>query len=152
MDGHLIVTDSATSQRMGGIRQKGTSPELAVRKALTALGLRYRVNNRDLRENVGKLRGTNFMRIIDVSLSEMLSRTVLTSGTTIVSLTAFFYWGTGPLKDFSLTLIIGIILGTYSSIFVALPLTHWLDRRFFSKMPQRKRARPVGQKKAEAVV
>lgn len=48
MDGHLIVTDSATSQRMGGIRQKGTSPELAVRKALTALGLRYRVNNRDL--------------------------------------------------------------------------------------------------------
>lgn len=128
---------------------------ITVAALLTIVG--YSVNDTvvvydRVRENVGKLRGTNFMRIIDVSLSEMLSRTVLTSGTTIVSLTAFFYWGTGPLKDFSLTLIIGIILGTYSSIFVALPLTHWLDRRFFSKMPQRKRARPVGQKKAEAVV
>ncbi len=48
VDGHLIVFDSATSQRMGGIRQKGTSPELAVRKQLTELGCRYRVNNRDL--------------------------------------------------------------------------------------------------------
>ena len=48
IDGHLLVLDSATSKRMGGIRQSGTSPELAVRKALSRLGLRYRVKNRDL--------------------------------------------------------------------------------------------------------
>jgi preprotein translocase subunit SecF len=40
--------------------------------------------------------------------------------------------GTGALKDFALTMIIGTVLGTYSSIYVALPLTHWLDQRFFS--------------------
>lgn len=48
VDGHLLVFDSHTSQRMAGVRQKNTSPELAVRRALTALGLRYRINNRDL--------------------------------------------------------------------------------------------------------
>ncbi len=104
-----------------------------------------------VRENLGKLRGTGFIKIINISLSEMLSRTLLTSGTTIMSLTAFFFWGTGSLKDFSLTLIIGMILGTYSSIYVALPLTHWLDSRFFSKVAPRK-PKGVRPKKAEAVV
>lgn len=105
-----------------------------------------------VRENLGKLRGTPFRRVIDVSLSEMLNRTVITSGTTIFSLTAFFYWGTGTLKDFAFTLITGLILGTYSSIYVALPITYWLDQRFFSKLAPRKAARPVRAKKAEAVV
>lgn len=43
-----IVTDAATSRRMADVRQKDTTPELAVRRALTMLGLRYRVRNRDL--------------------------------------------------------------------------------------------------------
>jgi preprotein translocase subunit SecF len=104
-----------------------------------------------VRENLGKLRGTGFTKVIDISLSEMLSRTVLTSGTTIFSLSAFFYWGTGALEDFALTLVTGIVLGTYSSIYVALPLTYWLDRRFFSKVAP-KRAPQVRPKKAEAIV
>lgn len=84
-----------------------------------------------VRENLGKLRGSTFTHLIDISLSEMLNRTILTSGTTIFSLLCFFIWGTGALKDFALTLIIGLILGTYSSIYIALPLTEWLDRKFF---------------------
>jgi preprotein translocase subunit SecF len=104
-----------------------------------------------VRENLGKLRGGTFVNIINVSLSEMLSRTVLTSGTTIMSLAAFFYWGTGTLKDFALTLIVGLIFGTYSSIYVALPLTEWLDRRFFAKMAPQKSRGPV-RKKADAIV
>lgn len=83
-----------------------------------------------VRENLGKLRGSTFPRLINVSISEMLSRTVLTSGTTIMVLLCFFIWGTGTLRDFALTLIIGLILGTYSSIYVALPLTDFLDRKF----------------------
>src|SRR5690606_35632857 len=67
-----------------------------------------------IRENFGKMRGANFSKIINVSLSEMLSRTVLTSVTTIVSVSAFFVWGTGAVQDFALTLIIGMILGVYS--------------------------------------
>jgi preprotein translocase subunit SecF len=94
-----------------------------------------------VRENFGKLRGSSFLHLINVSLSEMMSRTILTSGTTIVSLVAFFVWGTGALKEFSLTLIIGLVLGTYSSIYVALPITEWLDRTFFKRMDDRKRSR-----------
>ena len=103
-----------------------------------------------VRENLGKMRGASFVNIINTSLSEMLNRTLLTSGTTIFSLAAFFYWGTGTLKDFALTLIIGLILGTYSSIYVALPLTDWLDRRFFSKLGRKDKKKGIGGKKASA--
>ncbi len=51
IDGYLLVFDSATSERMGGIRQRGTAAELVVRQALTRAGLRYRVHNRDLPGN-----------------------------------------------------------------------------------------------------
>ena len=104
-----------------------------------------------IRENFGKMRGANFTKIINVSLSETLSRTVLTSVTTIVSVSAFFVWGTGAVQDFALTLIIGMILGVYSSVFVALPITYWLDRVFFSKVAPKKERGPRA-KKAEAVV
>jgi preprotein translocase subunit SecF len=91
-----------------------------------------------VRENLAKLRGSPFIRLVNVSLSEMLNRTVLTSGTTVFSLVCFFIWGTGPLKDFAFTLIIGLALGTYSSIYVALPMTEWLDRKFFKQKPGRR--------------
>lgn len=86
-----------------------------------------------VRENLGKMRGSSFPQLINVSISEMLSRTVLTSGTTIMVLLCFFIWGTDTLRDFALTLIIGMVLGTYSSIYVALPLTDYLDRKFFAQ-------------------
>lgn len=99
-----------------------------------------------VRENLGKLRGATFASLINVSLSEMLSRTLITSGTTIFSLLAFFIRGTGTLKDFAFTLIIGLLLGTYSSIYVALPLTEWLDRMFFGNKtsPQKKKRSGAG--------
>jgi len=84
-----------------------------------------------IRENLGKHRGKTFAQIINLSVSETLSRTVLTSGATILSFLAFFVWGTGVIKDFALALLIGIVAGTYSSIYVAAPLTEWIDRRFF---------------------
>jgi preprotein translocase subunit SecF len=93
-----------------------------------------------VRENLGKLRGTSFTQLINTSLSEMMSRTVLTTFTTLLSLFAFFIWGTGALKDFALTLIIGMIFGVYSSIYVALPLTEWFDRKFFVHLGAKKKA------------
>jgi len=48
VDGHRITFDAKTSARMAGVRRAGTAPELAVRAALRALGLHYRVENRDL--------------------------------------------------------------------------------------------------------
>jgi preprotein translocase subunit SecF len=96
-----------------------------------------------VRENLGKLRGASFRHLINVSTSEMLGRTLLTNATVQISLLAFFIWGTGTLRDFALSLTIGMILGTYSTIYVALPLTEWFDRVVFARVgAQGKRSRP----------
>jgi preprotein translocase subunit SecF len=87
-----------------------------------------------VRENLGRMRGASMFHLVNVSLSEMMSRTILTSGVTMLALVCFFVWGTGTLKDFALTLVIGMVLGVYSSIYVALPLTEYLDRKFFAHM------------------
>jgi preprotein translocase subunit SecF len=87
-----------------------------------------------VRENLGKLRGTSFKQLINISISEMLGRTFITNGSVVFSLLAFFIWGTGTLKDFALTLVVGVVAGTYSSIYIALPLTETLDRLLFSKV------------------
>lgn len=107
-----------------------------------------------IRENLGKHRGKTFAQIINMSVSETLSRTVLTSGATMLSFIAFFVWGTGTIKDFALALLIGIVAGTYSSIYVAAPLTEWIDRRFFNSGATRKTGSAVraSGKKAAAVV
>jgi preprotein translocase subunit SecF len=89
-----------------------------------------------VRENLGKLRGASFRELINVSTSEMLGRTILTTATVQMALLAFFIWGTGTLKSFALTLTIGLIFGTYSTIYIALPVTEWLDRVIFSRIGQ----------------
>jgi preprotein translocase subunit SecF len=92
-----------------------------------------------IRENLGKHRGKSFAQIINLSVSETLSRTVLTSGATMLSFLAFFVYGTGVIKDFMLALLVGIIAGTYSSIYVAAPLTEWIDTRMSKRSDLKKR-------------
>jgi preprotein translocase subunit SecF len=116
-----------------------------VAAALTIVG--YSVNDTVIvydrvRENLGKLRGASFIKLINVSTSEMLGRTILTASTVLFSLQGLFIWGTGELKDFALALTIGVVLGMYSSIYVALPLTEWFETRFFAKMGNKKKPRP----------
>lgn len=82
-----------------------------------------------IRENLGKHRGKSFPDIINMSISETLSRTILTSGATMLSVLAFFIWGTGVIKDLAFGMVVGIVAGTYSSIYVAAPLTEWIDRK-----------------------
>jgi preprotein translocase subunit SecF len=127
-----------------------------VAAALTVVG--YSVNDTVIvydrvRENLGKLRGASFTRLINVSTSEMLGRTILTASTVLFSLLGLFFWGTGELKDFALALTIGVVLGMYSSIYVALPLTEWFETRFFAKMGNKKKGtrRPSAPKIASAV-
>ena len=104
-----------------------------------------------MRENMGKLRGASFVKLINVSTSEMLGRTVLTACTSLFSLQGLFIWGTGDLKDFALALTIGVVLGMYSSIYVALPLTEWFEARFFSRMGSKKKPRTTTRDIAPAV-
>jgi preprotein translocase subunit SecF len=86
-----------------------------------------------IRENLGKHRGKSFAQIINLSVSETLSRTILTSGAMLLSVLAFFIYGTGVIKDFMLALVVGTVAGTYSSIYVAAPLTEWIDTRMTKK-------------------
>ena len=57
----------------------------------------------------------------------------------MLSMLAFFIYGTGVIKDFMLALVVGIVAGTYSSIYVAAPLTEWIDTRMASKGDVKKR-------------
>ena len=106
-----------------------------------------------IRENLGRHRGKSFNDLINLSISEMLARTILTSLTTIMSLTAFLFLGTGAIKDFALALWVGVFTGTYSSIFIAAPVTEWLDRKVFASLMS-KTKKPAGPlpKHGEAVV
>jgi len=92
-----------------------------------------------IRENLGRYRGKSFAQIINLSVSETLSRTILTSCATMLSFLAFFVYGTGVIKDFMLALLVGIVAGTYSSIYVAAPLTEWIDRRMATRANVKKR-------------
>jgi preprotein translocase subunit SecF len=101
-----------------------------------------------IRENLSKHRGKSFPQIINLSVSETLSRTILTSSATMLSMLAFFFWGTGVIKDFALAMVAGIIVGTYSSVYIAAPLTaaidDWLQRR-----QKRIEVRPAPPRKAK---
>jgi len=103
---------------------------------LTILG--YSINDTivvydRIRENMGRLKDKSLRELINISTSQMLSRTIVTSGTTLLSVIAFFIWGTPVIQDISFALFCGILIGTYSSIYVAAPITEYMDKRFFNK-------------------
>jgi preprotein translocase subunit SecF len=81
-----------------------------------------------IRENVTKMKGMPFDRIINTSINETLSRTVLTSVTTLAVVVSIFVLGGGLIQDFAFALIVGVLIGTYSSIFVASPILLALHR------------------------
>lgn len=107
-----------------------------------------------IRENMAKHRDMSFSDLINLSISEMLGRTIITSFLTMVSLLAFLFFGTGVIKDFAFTMIVGLVVGVYSSIYIAAPLTEWIDRRFFASKTTQPKAptRTRGVKRADAVV
>jgi preprotein translocase SecF subunit len=75
-----------------------------------------------IRENLAKrMRGVSYADVVNKSINETLPRTVLTSGTTLATLTALYVFGGAVIRDFALVLIMGIAIGTFSSIFVAAP-------------------------------
>ncbi|MEN8754217.1 MAG: protein translocase subunit SecF [Desulfobacterales bacterium] len=75
-----------------------------------------------IRENLRKHHRQSLSFIINRSVNETLSRTILTSGTTLIVVTALYFFGGGIIHDFAFALLIGIFVGTYSSIYVASPI------------------------------
>lgn len=80
-----------------------------------------------IRENAGKLKGMNLASLINLSINQTLSRTVLTGLTTMISVLGLILFGIGQLFDFAMAMIIGVLVGTYSSIFIASPTTLFLE-------------------------
>lgn len=74
-----------------------------------------------IRENFRKLRDSETQETMNVSINQTLPRTILTSLTTLLVLTALYMYGGEALSGFAATLIIGVLIGTYSSIFIASP-------------------------------
>jgi SecD/SecF fusion protein len=83
-----------------------------------------------IRETMNRLGRRNFGEIINISINEVLSRTIITSLTVFLVVLALFFLGGVVIHDFALALLLGVIVGTYSSIFVASPIVyHWPGRK-----------------------
>ncbi len=86
-----------------------------------------------IRENMRKMRRETLARIINLSINETLSRTLITSGTAILVTAALFVLGGSVIHSFAFALLVGFIVGTYSSIYVASPIVLYLEGRAGSK-------------------
>lgn len=102
-----------------------------------------------IRENESKMKDKKLDRIINISVNETLSRTILTSATTMSVTLAMNILGTGLVKNFAFAMNIGIIVGTYSSIFIAAPILLFLHERFYSRRTTSRR-RYIARDEAEA--
>tara|TARA_B100002049_G_scaffold108536_1_gene80043 strand:+ start:1763 stop:2671 length:909 start_codon:yes stop_codon:yes gene_type:complete len=80
-----------------------------------------------IRENLSKFSSSKIEEITNTSINETLSRTIITSLTTLLALISIFVLGGEILRGFALAMIIGVIIGTYSSIFVASPILKYLN-------------------------
>jgi preprotein translocase subunit SecF len=81
-----------------------------------------------IRENQGKYRKKSFEETINLSITETLSRTLITSGTTLFVVLSLFLLGGEIIHDFAFALLVGVLIGTYSSIYVASPLSVFLTK------------------------
>lgn len=83
-----------------------------------------------VRENIKKLKNVSFEEIVNISINQTLSRTVLTSITLLMATLMLLFFGGVITQTFALALSLGVIFGTYSSIFVAAPLTIYMRKRW----------------------
>ncbi len=113
----------------------------AIAALLTVVG--YSVNDTivvydRIREDMAKYRGKPLAEVINIAVNDTLARTILTSGTTALSLIGLIVFGVGEIRDFALAMLVGIIVGTYSSVYIASPLTIWLDERAAARAAREK--------------
>jgi preprotein translocase subunit SecF len=105
-----------------------------------------------IRENETLMRESSFEGIINSSVTQSLSRTLITSLTTLLAVSAIYIIATGQVQSFALNLIVGVLVGTYSSVFVASPvLLGWrrASRRRAAKKEAGRRGAPISEKKLE---
>jgi preprotein translocase subunit SecF len=104
-----------------------------------------------IRENLASSGGQPVAEVVNRSINECLSRTLLTSITTLVAIASLAIVGTGVVADFAVTLIIGVLVGTYSSIFVASPIMI-IANDVLERRKAKRRALPPPPEEADATV
>jgi preprotein translocase subunit SecF len=90
-----------------------------------------------VRENLRTMRKEPLFKILNLSINQTFSRTIMTSGMTFLSVLALFIFGGEVLNGFSFALVVGIIIGTYSSIGIASPIVEWWYRSVDQKSKQK---------------
>lgn len=125
----------------------GREIELTVVAALLTL-VGYSMNDTivifdRVRENRTASRRSSLTKLLNLSINQTLSRTVLTSGLTLVAVACLFFFGGEVLRGFSFALVVGVLVGTYSSIFVASPVLLWGQQRMSSRVAGRGRGRRI---------
>jgi preprotein translocase subunit SecF len=100
-----------------------------------------------IRENAARYRDRRFDRVVNQSINETLSRTILTSATVFFVTLAMNIFGVGIIRDFAFAMNVGVIVGTYSSIFIAAPVLIWLNDRYAAS--QKKQAGGKGARRAQ---
>ena len=124
----------------------------AVTAILTVVG--YSVNDTiviydRIRENGKRYKGKPLRDLINLSINEMLGRTILTSGATALSLIGLIVYGVGTIQDFALAMLVGIISGTYSTWYIASPMTIWLEEHMAQRRDleaHKPKSKPPAQK------
>ena len=81
-----------------------------------------------VRENIKKMRKENLETIFNISINETLGRTILTSGTVMMVVLILFFFGGAVIHDFAFTLVVGLVSGTYSTVYIASPVVLFWDR------------------------
>ena len=99
-----------------------------------------------IRENFSLRRRESYEKMINISINESLSRTVITSLTTLIVVLFLFFYGGEVIHDFAFALLVGIIVGTYSSIFVASPVLIEWQKRITGRKKAAKTTKPATQK------
>ena len=82
-----------------------------------------------IRENLRRYRKMAMVELLNVSINDTLSRTTMTSVTTLIALLTLFFFGGAVIQGFTFAMIWGVLIGTYSSIFIAAPLLLYVQLR-----------------------
>lgn len=101
-----------------------------------------------IRENLRNKISTSMSRVINVSINQTLGRTIVTSGTTLIVILALLFLGGGIIHDFAFALAVGVVVGTYSSIYVAAPILLSFRPVIEEDEEEEEPARPARKRKA----
>ena len=137
--GAIVATMHDVVITIGYFAVTGREFDLTVLAAVLAV-LGYSLNDTvvvfdRVRENLRKMRKGTVKEIVNAALNQTLSRTLMTSGETMLAVLALLFFGGELLHGFSIALVIGILVGTYSSIYVATATVVWLGINRQEMMP-----------------